>query len=500
MPIDATELDRLIYALLDETITLQEHVMLEGYLLENPHALDRYQELVELHNLLEIEAELSQATKISSLGHSNIIPMDRQLKSQRRKQLIRTAITAAALILTSLVILNLSAVESSATAVITSSPHTQFTIKHDTNLKNQPAPNSMEAGSTLLLRQGIIELTFSSGVNTIIQAPAKVTLIDESHVEIHYGRAWFDNEVKVENFRATTPKLKALDLGTVFGIIADKTENHELHVFEGKVEATTTHGNLEKTTLKESTAVITTPSGGLSTIPFNRDLFYTKLPETIPYLHWNFDQESLSDIATTGNQLLASQITTMPMRTANQIDGKYGKAFSFTTRSGPLVTSWQGVAADAPRTISCWIKYSARNPSGAIVEWGIPESNSAKWRITLNPEVQNEGGVRGAIRTEFGNGYVIGSTDLRDDQWHHIVSVYDGSGKGSPRSIKHYIDGKLEPVSAYQANVINTTLNKSKSQPCLIGNRFKGAIDDLRIYQGVLPANAIPGIMHPSSN
>ena len=101
-----------------------------------------------------------------------------------------------------------------------------------------------------------------------------------------------------------------------------------------------------------------------------------------------------------------------------------------------------------------------------------------------------EGGVKGALRTEYGNGYIIGSTDLRDGRWHQIISIYNGSGVGDTDSIQLYVDGKMEKISAYVENEISTILDHPKSEPVTIGKGFHGSIDNLRIYQGVMPAKA----------
>jgi mono/diheme cytochrome c family protein len=78
---------------------------------------------------------------------------------------------------------------------------------------------------------------------------------------------------------------------------------------------------------------------------------------------------------------------------------------------------------------------------------------------------------------------------LEPDRWYHVLATYDGSRVA--RGVKVYIDGRPEKL-----RVLLDELNQSfeTKEPLRIGagggadNRFRGAIDDLRIYQGALSA------------
>lgn len=80
---------------------------------------------------------------------------------------------------------------------------------------------------------------------------------------------------------------------------------------------------------------------------------------------------------------------------------------------------------------------------------------------------------------------VRGSTDIIDDNWHHVVGVNLGND-GSASDIKLYVDGKLEAMTTMQDNLgVNSVLN---NVPLTIGSRasggvpLKGEIDDVKIY------------------
>lgn len=75
--------------------------------------------------------------------------------------------------------------------------------------------------------------------------------------------------------------------------------------------------------------------------------------------------------------------------------------------------------------------------------------------------------------------------------WHHMSVSYDGSGKAS--GLKLYLEGKPRELEALQDNLAGRVSNQ---RPLEIGNNqlgrpYKGRLDDLRIYGGVLDVSEI---------
>jgi hypothetical protein len=80
-------------------------------------------------------------------------------------------------------------------------------------------------------------------------------------------------------------------------------------------------------------------------------------------------------------------------------------------------------------------------------------------------------------------GFLTGSANINDNQWHHIVGVYDGS------KMYLYVDGKLD---AYKS--ASGSLNVSAANVYIGGSpsqSFNGLIDDVRIYNRALSADEI---------
>ncbi|NWK56542.1 FecR domain-containing protein [Verrucomicrobiaceae bacterium N1E253] len=497
------ELDRLIYALCDETITDEEYQQLQDVLLQNEEARKRYLKLLELHNMLEVESEHGGV----AAGEA-VVPIDLYLKKQRKAGVFRACLAAAAVLVAVAVMMRMvMAPEPEVLASIHVAPYSEFTISHAEGADVDSGANALVPGSSLKLSQGTIELSLSSGVKSIVQAPAELTMVDASELALHRGKAWFKVPPEATGFTVETPQVRAIDLGTEFGVVSHGQDSRydQVHVLDGRVEVTTLKGLSRKgirrtEQLSAGMAREVHFTGNFSHVPLSKGEFLTSLPKGLPYLHWSMDVDLDHPRMTSGTEVIASSIESVPTRSSVvQVPGRRGRAVAFAADNGGLRTNWSGIDGDRPRTIACWIKSPKHQPVGAIIGWGEHFEDGAKWRMTLNPEREKEGGVRGAIRTEFGYGYVIGSTDLRDGEWHHVVSVYDGSGEGTPESIKLYVDGVPEAVSAYKENIVLTELDDEKSASCVIGYNFQGTIDELKVYQGVLPAAAVQSLYQEGS-
>ena len=79
------------------------------------------------------------------------------------------------------------------------------------------------------------------------------------------------------------------------------------------------------------------------------------------------------------------------------------------------------------------------------------DSGDDQWTLHWNGDANL--GTEGALRADHGNGYAIGTTDLRDGRWHHVALVHIGTGSESTDSsdvtihTRIYVDGKLEVLS-----------------------------------------------------
>lgn len=88
----------------------------------------------------------------------------------------------------------------------------------------------------------------------------------------------------------------------------------------------------------------------------------------------------------------------------------------------------------------------------------------------------------------FGKVITDKSIDILDNEWHHVVVTYDG------QSLRLYLDDQLVDTEDYLERI------QKNNEPLLIGwdrntwlsnRRFKGAIDDIRIYNRALTSREL---------
>jgi len=97
----------------------------------------------------------------------------------------------------------------------------------------------------------------------------------------------------------------------------------------------------------------------------------------------------------------------------------------------------------------------------------------------------NEDGATGHAGVWVGGGfYVNGITDIRDGKFHHIAGGTDGS------KTFLYLDGKLEKAVSQTPNLVSTKY-LSIGPGDVLGQWFKGLIDEVRIYNRALSAKEI---------
>jgi hypothetical protein len=95
----------------------------------------------------------------------------------------------------------------------------------------------LEAGKCIELRSGLVEIVFDCGARVILQGPA--ALVPNSD----RGGSLFSGKITVradgpaaKGFAIRTPSMKAVDLGTEFGLEVSSTGIEQVHVFCGQVE------------------------------------------------------------------------------------------------------------------------------------------------------------------------------------------------------------------------------------------------------------------------
>lgn len=169
--------------------------------------------------------------------------------------------------------------------------------------------------------------------------------------------------------------------------------------------------------------------------------------------------------------------------------GRSGKAIKLEGNNDCIkVTGFKGVTGTGPRTVAAWIKASAAG--GDIVTWGANDGGKM-WIF---------GHVRGRIGVTPKGGYLYMKAGTDDDAWHHVaVVVREASPPNLHDDVKLFRDGapaEIDDIGLLDLWPIDT----GEQQDVSIGRRFKGLLDDLRIYDRALSEDEINALFKLEAN
>jgi len=452
-------LESRIQSLLDGTITEIEFQHLDDELTANPEARQIYYNYVALHQGLEYRLSRTFNSAANFGDHALSGLSESRLHRQRQKTQRWALLSAAALLLISLVTMRFFFIETAPPVTpvdFTVSQGTLITLSHDREVSDG---SHLGVESRLQISQGAVELQFASGVRAIVQGPADITLQEEDLLYMDSGIAWFHVPENARGFTVLTRELKIVDLGTKFGVISDPQIDDEVHVFLGKVKIEALHGMKKETTLTSNQAALVRPYGRFHNPPPQAKTFLTTLPQSLPHLHWSFDdQDELLTTNTLRNpQDIQYQMHTSgnPSGAANLTEGVFGKALSLDGISDYIETDWTGILGDRPRSVAFWIKMpnlrNAKNSpqdSNTIIAWGKQQDwdsenvkINSKWTIHLR-YLENQPPT---LHISYGGFWYFSPDIILDDNiWHHVAVTYESQSDQTGNPITTlYIDGKV---------------------------------------------------------
>lgn len=95
--------------------------------------------------------------------------------------------------------------------------------------------SSIQAGQTLSLNRGLMELEFKSGAMITLEAPVTFSAQSEMRGVLSHGKLTAKIPESAHGFTVNTPGGEAIDLGTNFGLYVGENGVTETHVFDGEV-------------------------------------------------------------------------------------------------------------------------------------------------------------------------------------------------------------------------------------------------------------------------
>ncbi len=189
---------------------------------------------------------------------------------------------------------------------------------------------------------------------------------------------------------------------------------------------------------------------------------------------WKFDEETGKTAADSSGKGHDATLEGVMSFESHSAAGKIGKALRFEGGDGVKVSGYKGIAGTQQRTVSAWIK--TKNTTGDLVSWGLKDAG----------RMFTVGFIRARIGVTPKGGYLYMNAATDDDQWHHVVVVVrEASPPNLHDDVRLYRDGSQAAIG--DIGLLDLwPIDTGDKEDVRIGQRYKGLIDDLRIYDRAL--------------
>jgi hypothetical protein len=204
---------------------------------------------------------------------------------------------------------------------------------------------------------------------------------------------------------------------------------------------------------------------------------------------WKFDETSGKTAADSSKFARKGTLKGGLSFDKDSVDGRTGKALRLDGRDDYVeITKYKGVTGTRPRTVSAWIKTT--EDRGEITSWGADDFGKM-WIY---------GHIRGRIGITPSGGYLYINAATDDDQWHHVaVVVRQAELPNLHDDVIHYLDGT--PAEIHDIGLLDLwPLQTGEDLDVRIGRRFKGLLDDVRIYDRALSDEEVKALFQLRSN
>ena len=513
------ELHALSDALVDGTITETQHARLEQWLASSEEARRHYVGAMALSASLmdyasEMQAEAPDARPtspriarpaawiwtIGSLAAAAVLVLAFWLGGSKERE-VRDELTAAA-------------------------PENEETVARISGAKDArwsgaalATGEELHSGQRIELAGGFTEITFDSGAQITLEGPAVLDVNSAWDAALHRGIMKASVPPEAVGFRVANASVNVVDLGTEFTMVADESGATEVFVLKGAVEAAARDHTGEESpaiVLREKQARRFARVGGSEVsdreaklAKFSRRVAFDRLKQSAHYAHWSFDAEGSEFTAATdsasgrlellGNTPSANARTIGHRRSGLHFDGqRFAKVElpGMRQRSARSIAFWTKITPDAPLS-----------DGGTIASWPLGGGNRSV-AVAWNQNAAQ--GLLGVLRTDTWRGSIIGSTSVRDGQWHHIAVVFSPRTKSGKKDtgmqLRQYIDGRLENSFAKHHGKRAKSAEKltaSDDGALWIGRaagrsgagQFRGTIDELFVADAALSPQEIRHLM-----
>jgi ferric-dicitrate binding protein FerR (iron transport regulator) len=388
--------------------------------------------------------------------------------------------------------------------------------------------NYLRKGQTLELAAGFAEITFDCGAQVVLEGPASLDLNSAWDATLRRGTLKANVPTEAMGFRISNASVEVVDLGTVFTMIADGSGAADVLVLKGMVETSSHDSAGQRTIVLHENQSRHFAQSGISKVSDPEEKF-ARVAQPVPldhfaqaakYVHWSFDEA--------GGEVLKADAFDAPLAAFDarlyeisdhvletvRPEGRWQRALRF---NGHLYAkaAFPGISGNSARTVMFWVKVpeDSHLPNAyAMVAWGANSQKLGSHPVHIGWNRNPTEGTVGVLRTDYGGGFAIGATPLRDGRWHYVAVVFvPGEDEETPVEVKQYVDGRFEgegkpsppgtEVSEKFRERGASTVGDTVWLGCRVGNngprkdRFLGEMDELCIADRALAPQQIVQLM-----
>jgi hypothetical protein len=156
-------------------------------------------------------------------------------------------------------------------------------------------------------------------------------------------------------------------------------------------------------------------------------------------------------------------------------EGRFGSALEFSGKGWVTIRAAQSLAATGEITLQAWV---------------YPAQRQTAWRDVITRETSGGEGAfslpAASATAPPGEGWVVKEkTRLVPGRWSHLATTYDG------RVQRLYVNGTLVAIRPQARKSIAEPGALHVGGSPIWGDRFKGKIDEVRVYNRALTAEEI---------
>lgn len=212
--------------------------------------------------------------------------------------------------------------------------------------------------------------------------------------------------------------------------------------------------------------------------------------------HWRFD-ETYEQLAH-DSSVYGRHGTVLYMNPLGWASGRIDGALAFDGLDDFIsVDGYSGVTGTGHRATCAWVKLPSGTEGRAhpILFHGNFDNAPAgsRWDFRITPEGYPAVLVAGASATA--------AVNVADGHWHHVAAATNSAGPPQAAAIRFYVDGVLASTThvnpSQPLNTNGEVLQIGKAGYHGSGDEvyFKGLLDDVRVYRGLLDEQAIERII-----